>query len=142
MKTWLVNKKEFRDLKTCINKMVSLTLSDRQICDLELLLNGGFYPLKGFFNEEDYHSVLDNMRLKTGKIWPIPINLDISEKLSELISIGDEIALRDKEGFALAIMNVESKWKVDKVHEAQKVYGTKDILHPGINYLNNNTNPV
>tara|TARA_B100000959_G_scaffold184872_1_gene193242 strand:+ start:681 stop:2354 length:1674 start_codon:yes stop_codon:yes gene_type:complete len=138
----LVNKKELRDLKTCINKMVSLTLSERQICDLELLLNGGFYPLKGFFNEEDYHSVLDNMRLKTGKIWPIPINLDISEKLSELISIGDEIALRDKEGFALAIMNVESKWKVDKAFEAQSIFGTSDLMHPGVNFLQNNINQI
>ena len=138
----LVNKKELRDLKIRTNKMVSLTLSERQICDLELLLNGGFYPLKGFFNEEDYHSVLDTMRLKTGKIWPIPINLDISEKLSEMISIGDEIALRDKEGFALAIMNVESKWKVDKAFEAQSIFGTSDLMHPGVNFLQNNINQI
>ena len=65
-------------------------------------------------------------------------DLDISEKLSEVISIGDEIALRDKEGFALAIMNVESKWKVDKAFEAQSVFGTSDIIHPGVNFLQNN----
>ncbi len=138
----LVEKKLFPALKKRTNKMNSLTLSNKQLCDLELLLNGGFFPLKGFLNEADYNSVLDKMRLETGEIWPIPINLDISEKLGEMISIGDEIALRDKEGFTLAILNVESKWKVDKVYEALNVYGTKDILHPGINYLNNNTNPV
>ena len=136
----IVKKKELGDLKIRTNKMVSLTLSERQICDLELILNGGFYPLNGFLNEEDYHSVLDTMRLKNGKIWPIPINLDISKKLSEVISIGDEIALRDKEGFALAIMNVESKWKVDKAFEAQSVFGTSDLIHPGVNFLQNNIN--
>jgi len=138
----LVEKDKYRVLKTRTNEMVSLTLSDRQLCDLELLLNGGFYPLTGFLNEEDYNSVLANMRLTTGEIWPIPINLDVPENISEVISIGDEIALRDKEGFALAILKVESKWKVDKDHEAQSVFGTNDLMHPGVNFLQYNIKPI
>ena len=138
----LVEKKELRDLKVRTNEMISLTLSDRQLCDLELLLNGGFYPLTGFLNEKDYNSVLTNMRLSTGKIWPIPINVDVTKKTGEMISIGDEIALRDKEGFALAILKVESKWAVDKDLEAQSVFGTNDLMHPGVNFLQNNINQI
>ena len=138
----LVDIKELQELKNDTNKMGSLTLTDRQLCDLELLLNGGFYPLTGFLNEKDYSSVLDKMRLSSGEVWPIPINLDISEKMSETISIGDKIVLRDKEGFALAIMKVESKWKLEKSYEAQYVFGTTDLTHPGVNYLQHNTNPV
>ena len=58
----------------------SLTLNDRQLCDLEMLLNGAYSPLKGFLNKEDYDSVLKNMRLANGIVWPIPITLDISEE--------------------------------------------------------------
>ena len=61
---------------------VSWDLTPRQICDLELIMNGGFSPLNGFLDEEDYNSVLDNMRLKDGSLWPIPITLDVSEEFS------------------------------------------------------------
>ncbi len=138
----LAEQTELTELKKYTSELESITVTDRQLCDLELILNGGFHPLTGFLNEEDYHSVLDIMRLKTGEIWPVPINLDIPEKLSKTISIGDEIALRDQEGFVLAIMKVRSKWEVDKYREAQKVYGTNDMLHPGVNYLQNKTNPI
>ena len=60
-------------------------LSSRQICDLEMILNGGFAPLEGFLNKEDYESVLKNMRLKNGMLWPIPVTLDVSEKFADSI---------------------------------------------------------
>jgi len=138
----LVDKNKLSGLKKQSNQIVSLTLSERQLCDLELILNGGFYPLNGFLNKEDYESVLTSMRLTSRDLWPIPINLDISEKTSEMISIGDDIALRDKEGFALAIMHVVNKWKPDKDKEAQNIFRTTDILHPGVNYLQNKSRSI
>ena len=65
-------------LKQKAKALPSWTLNDRQICDLEMILNGGFSPLTGFLNEADYNSVLENMRLQDGKICPIPITLDVT----------------------------------------------------------------
>ncbi|MGR3455017.1 MAG: adenylyltransferase, partial [Pseudooceanicola sp.] len=84
--------------------LTSWDLSPRQICDLELLMNGGFNPLKGFLSEEDYNGVVDNMRLADGTLWPMPITLDVSEKFAESIEIGQDIALRDQEGVILGTM--------------------------------------
>ena len=68
--------------------LVSHDLTQRQICDLELLMNGGFNPLKGFLSEDDYDSVVNTMRLKDGSLWPIPITLDVSEEFSKKLEIG------------------------------------------------------
>ena len=74
-------------------------LTDRQICDLEMISNGGFSPLSGFLGKKDYDSVVNNLRLDDGSLWPIPINLDVTNDFSESISIGNKITLKDKEGF-------------------------------------------
>ena len=97
-------------------KLNSITLSDRQVCDLELILNGAFSPLKGFMNKKDYDSVLDNMRLDNGDLWPIPITLDVNEKTlkSHNLKENSKVSLRDKEGFLIAIMTIDDIWKVDK----------------------------
>jgi len=113
----------------------SLTLNERQICDLELLINGAFSPLTGFMTKTDYQSVLDNMILGTGDIWPIPITLDVSGSFSESLTTGEKIALRDNEGILLAILNISDIWLPDKGEEAQKVYGTVDEMHPAVTYL-------
>ena len=70
-------------LKTESIKLTSVTLTDRQLSDLELILNGGFNPLKSYLNKKDYDSVLKNMRLASGELWPIPINLDLSKEFIE-----------------------------------------------------------
>lgn len=116
--------------------MQSIDLSPRQLCDLELLLNRGFYPLGGYLNKREYDSVVSTMRLPGGEVWPMPINLDIKESISQVINIGERIALNDQEGFLLAILTVEDIWQPDKTVEAKAIYGTDDPrLHPGVMQL-------
>ena len=128
----LASEVEYKSLKSESNQYPSHTLTERQICDLELILNGGFNPLKGYLNQDDYQSVLDNMRLQDGSVWPMPITLDVHKEFSDLINISDKITLRDKEGFPLAILDVESIWVPNKDEEAQKVFGTteSEYRHP------------
>ncbi len=120
----------------------SWDLTQRQLCDLDLLMNGAFSPLEGFLVQEDYESVCQDMRLTDGLLWPIPITLDVTEAFAENITVGSRIALRDPEGVLLATLDVESVWRPDREKEAEAVYGTKDSLHPGVNYLLNVGNPV
>ena len=131
-----------QNLKKDSNHYLSWTLTDRQICDLELILNGGFTPLTGFMNRNDYESVLIDMRLEDGSLWPIPITLDVSEEFSEKIKGEEKITLRDKEGFALAVLTVSDIWTPDLEKEAQSVYATTDTAHPAVNYLMNIGNKV
>ncbi|MEO0655519.1 MAG: bifunctional sulfate adenylyltransferase/adenylylsulfate kinase, partial [Pseudomonadota bacterium] len=129
-------------LKVEAGDLPSWDLSPRQICDLELLMNGGFNPLKGFLGEEDYNSVVDNMRLADGTLWPMPITLDVSEKFADSVEPGQDIALRDQEGVILAIMSVTDRYSPDKAREAEKVFGADDLAHPSVNYLHNHAGPV
>ncbi|OGT35031.1 MAG: adenylyltransferase [Gammaproteobacteria bacterium RIFCSPHIGHO2_12_FULL_37_14] len=110
-------------------------VTPRQRCDLEMLLVGGFYPLMGFLSRIDYESVLLQMRLANGLVWPIPITLDVDEQFAQTIKLGDEIILCDADHTVLAKMNIADKWKPDKSLEAQTVFATVDIEHPGVNYL-------
>ena len=129
-------------LKVEAADLVSWDLTPRQICDLELLMNGGFNPLKGFLSEEDYNGVVDNMRLADGTLWPMPITLDVSEKFAEGLEEGQDIALRDQEGVILATMTVTDNWTPNKAHEAEKVFGADDDAHPAVNYLHNTAGNV
>ena len=119
-----------------------LILTDRQLCDLEMIMSKAFYPLDGFIGEDDYYSVLDNMRLVNGSLWPIPIILDISKQFSNEVSINHKIILKDKEGFSLAEMKISDIWEPNKKIEAEKVYGTLDESHPGVDYLLNQTDSI
>lgn len=113
----------------------SLKLTQRHLCDLELIMNGGFAPLKSFMNRQDYEGVVNEMHLCDGSVWPIPIIFDVDEKNIETIKGASQIALRDQEGFILALLTVEDMWKPDRLWEAEKVYGTTNPEHPGVNYL-------
>lgn len=119
-----------------------LILTDRQLCDLEMIMSKAFYPLDGFIGEDDYYSVLDNMRLVNGSLWPVPIILDISKQFSKQVSINHKIILKDKEGFSLAEMKISDIWEPNKKIEAEKVYGTLDESHPGVDYLLNQTDSI
>ena len=120
----------------------SWDLSPRQLCDLDLLLNGAFSPLEGFLEQADYEKVCDEMRLESGVLWPMPINLDVSEEFAGGVSKGDTIALRDVEGVLIATMEVSEIWQPDKTSEAKRVFGTNDESHPAVDYLMNKAGPV
>ena len=123
-------------------ELTSWDLTPRQICDLELLMNGGFYPLKGFLTEGDYNSVVEYMRLENGKLWPMPITLDVSQAFSDSLKIGQNIALRDQEGVILATITVTDSWLPKKKREAEVVFGADDLAHPAVDYLYNKAGPV
>ena len=129
-------------LKAEAGNLPSWDLTARQVCDLELLMNGGFHPLKGFLTEEDYDGVVENMRLADDGLWPMPITLDVSDKFAEGVEPGQDIALRDAEGVILAILSVTDKWLPNKDREAEKVYGANDLAHPAVNYLHHTAGKV
>lgn len=136
----LVSPERRRELHEASRDWVSWDLTERQICDLELLLNGGFSPLTGFMNEDDFHSVCSQMRLKDGTLWPLPITLDVSDEVAERLDTGDKLALRDPEGVMVAALTVESKWRIDREEKAKSVFGTLDQKHPGVAHIFQRTN--
>jgi sulfate adenylyltransferase len=138
----LVDDDRAEALRQASGKTPSVTLSQRQLCDLELLMNGAFSPLRGFMNEQDYLGVVNDLSLADGTFWPIPIVLDVSEAQAETLQVGDRVALRDPEGFMPAVLTVESIWRPDRQREAERVYGTSDESHPGVRYLLNTVRPV
>ena len=115
----------------------SIKLSPRQVCDLEMLLGGGFSPLNGFLCREDYDAVVGSMRLAEGILWPMPITLDINEATRSRIEGHDRVALRDPTGVLLAVMTAEDLWRPDKDREAEEVFGTRSQSHPAVAYLYN-----
>ncbi len=133
----LVGEEEKKRLKKESADLKSWDLTKRQVCDVELLLNGGFSPLTGFLNKKDYQSVCEKMRLSSGTLWPIPITLDVDEKFAKSLKKGEKVALRDQEGVVLAILEVGDVWKPDKQQEAELVFGAghNDKAHPAIDYL-------
>ncbi|QKK02407.1 MAG: bifunctional sulfate adenylyltransferase/adenylylsulfate kinase [Pseudomonadota bacterium] len=116
-------------------------LAPRQLCDLELLANGGFAPLAGFLNRADYESVVADMRLVDGMLWPMPITLDVSETFAKSIDSGETIGLRDHEGVLLATLEVGDIWRPDREAEARAVYATTDPNHPGVAQLLERSHP-
>ena len=138
----LVDEERAEQLKTEAFNWQSLTLSDRQINELELLLNGGFSPLAGYMGEKDYQSVLSSMRLADGQLFPMPICLDVSAEFAEKVQTGESIALRDNEGFMPAVLHIEEIYQVDLQEEAAAVYGTTSMDHPGVRMLLENHHSV
>lgn len=123
-------------LAECEN-LPSLTLTERQLCDLELILCGGFSPLEGFMNRKDYDGVVNDMRLADGHVFTIPITLDVSKEIVDDLKIapGVRFVLRDfRNQTPLAIITVEDIWRPNKDHEAQKVF-RGDPEHPAVRYL-------
>jgi sulfate adenylyltransferase len=142
LKVLYLSGKEATAEKEAARHFASWDMTERQLCDIELLLNGAFSPLDGFLGKADYESVLKKMRLTGGLLWPMPITLDVSEEFASGLSKGDRVALRDLEGVILATLEVSDVWTPDREAEARAVYGTDDDRHPAVNYLRNISRPV
>lgn len=133
----LVDETKAAELKTGSKDWPDWDLTPRQLCDIELLINGGFSPLTGFMNRENYEKVCDEMRLADGTLWPIPITLDVDDETASSLKSGAMLALRDMEGVMVAILEVQDVWQPDLAGEARKVFGTDNPEHPGVDYLLN-----
>ena len=120
------------ELRRASARWASWDLTDRQLCDLELLANGGFSPLGGFMGEKDHASVCETMRLADGTLWPIPLTLDVAPELARRLDTGAMLALRDPEGALLAALEVHEVFRPDRAWEAEAVYGTASTEHPGV----------
>jgi sulfate adenylyltransferase len=137
-----VQPKQATDLKAHSREWPSWDLTPRQVCDLELLMSGGFSPLAGFLNRKDYEGVCQNMKLASGVLWPIPITLDVTEEFAKKLTPGSsKVALRDGEGVMLAVLHVEDVWQPDRQAEAKAVFGSTSSAHPGADYAINKGNP-
>ncbi len=142
LKEKLLSDEEAQELKIKASDYPSWDMNEHQLCDIEMILNGGFSPLNGFLGKSDYDAVVKKMRLADGTLWPIPITLDVTEEFAKQVTEGSHIALRDQEGVLIAVINVSDIWVPDKKKESGSVFGTKDQMHPGVNYLFNKANPV
>jgi len=131
----LCDERRAMSLKAESEAFPSIALTQRQLCDLELLVNGGFSPLRGFMTQKEYDSVLKDVRLPNGMLWSIPITLDVPDSLAAILKGKNKLALRDSEGFMLAVMTVDDMWRADKSREADMIYGTTSKTHAGVRYL-------
>lgn len=109
-------------------RLPSIRLSDRAICDLELLATGAFSPLTTFMGAEDYRRVLEEMRLSNGQLFPIPVTLPVAN--DERVELDREVALLDSKNEILAVMTVEEIYEWDLETTSRQVFGTTDARHP------------
>ncbi|MDW5470197.1 sulfate adenylyltransferase [Staphylococcus equorum] len=110
----------------------AITLNPWSLSDLELIAIGGFSPLTGFMNEADYTTVVEDLHLSNGLIWSIPITLPVTEDKAKQLEIGTRVALYGEDNHLYGVLELEEKYTYDKEKEAQHVYGTTDVDHPGV----------
>jgi sulfate adenylyltransferase len=116
-------------VRTGVDRVVSC--SDRNACDVELLVVGGFSPLRGFMHQEDYEAVVAHHRTSSGLLFGLPIVFDTDDAS---IAVGDRLLLT-YQGQDLAVLSVESRWEPDKVKEAKGCYGTTSLEHPAVRMI-------
>ena len=137
----LVNKiateEEKEQLLEKIKSLTKIVIPDRYVSDCEMIANGGFSPLEGFMCKEDAENVINNLHLKNGLIWSIPIVLPIPQEIFDSLKIGDEVALFDKNDRPIALMVIEDKFNLDLENYCKNVFKTTDIEHPGVKVVKN-----
>jgi sulfate adenylyltransferase len=107
-------------------------LDERATSDLVMIAIGGFSPLKGFMEQDDYEKVVDDMRLVNGTVWSVPITLSVSEEVAEPLKEGNWVRLDDPNGKFIGVLELTQKYHYNKAHEAQNVYLTTEDKHPGV----------
>ncbi|GIP19568.1 sulfate adenylyltransferase [Paenibacillus montaniterrae] len=110
----------------------AIAVSQWTISDMDLIGVGAFSPLTGFLTEEDYHAVVNTMRLANGTLWSIPITLSVSEQEAKALTVGQPAALVGADGVTYGVIDVASIYRVDQKHEAVQVFKTDDLEHPGV----------
>lgn len=113
----------------------TITLTERQQCDLEMIAVGAMSPLDGFMGPADYDSVCDRMQMTNGTLWPMPITCAVDKATADRVSVGDRVALHDDAGRLLGYMDVREKYPQDKKKQALTAFGTEDAAHPGVKVL-------
>jgi sulfate adenylyltransferase len=113
-------------------KLQRVQLDERALSDLVMIAIGGFSPLKGFMEQDDYEKVVDDMRLSNGLVWAIPVTLSVSEEVAAPLKEGSWIRLDDTEGNFVGVLELTQKYRYNKAHEAVNVYRTDDQQHPGV----------
>ncbi|MCP9934139.1 sulfate adenylyltransferase [Cyanobium sp. Candia 9D4] len=108
-----------------------LECSHRNACDVELLIVGGFSPLRGFMHQEDYDAVVAGHRTTSGLLFGLPIVFDTDDAS---VAVGQRLLLT-YQGQDLAVLTVESRWEPDKVVEAKGCYGTTSLEHPAVRMI-------
>jgi sulfate adenylyltransferase len=120
------------DLNVDITKIKKqLILDQMALSDLELIAIGAYSPLTGFMNQENYQSVLENMRLISGQPWTLPITLPVTEEDAKFLSLGDHVKLQ-KDNCIYGIMEIDDIFIPDKMFEAKTVFLTDERKHPGV----------
>ena len=130
----MVSPDEAAELKEKATRLPSIQVSERIVCDLELLATGGFSPLDRFMGEEDHKRVLDDMRLTDGRLFPIPVTFPVDP--GDGMKLDSQIAIRNAKNELLAIMNVEEIYEWDRAEVAAKAFGTTDAAHPLVAEMN------
>ena len=130
----LVPEEEREDVRVKAASLPRVQLSARNVCDLELLATGGFSPLSCFMNRADYDRVLEEMRLTSGVLFPLPVTLTVKKDAGVILD--SELALADQHNNVLAVMRVEEIFEWDREREARLAYGTNDLRHPLVAEMN------
>ncbi len=118
-----------------IDSLPRVRLDERATSDLVMIAIGGFSPIKGFMEIEDYESVVDDMRLANGLPWSVPITLSVSEEVASPLKEGSFIRLDNPEGNFIGVLELTQKYSYNKVHEAVNVYRTDEEKHPGVKVI-------
>ncbi len=117
--------------------LARVQLDERAVSDLEMIAIGGFSPLTGFMNQEDYNRVVTEMRLANGLVWSIPITLSVTEEVAAPLTEGSCLRLDNPAGQYIGVLELTQKYCYDKTHEAINVYRTNDPKHPGVQVVYN-----
>ena len=130
----VVKGEEYEELLEKSSRLPSIQISQRALCDLELLATGAFSPLDRFMGKADYERVLTEMRLTNGMLFPIPVTLPVDE--DSLSTWGEQITLSDSRNNTIAVMQMEEVYHWDELREARLALGTTDPRHPLVSEMN------